>query len=504
MGKILIVESDPVASAAMEDRLVVEGHRPVIVREPERIAAIAAEEHPDLLLLSLPRTDAEGREPVAALRQQGETRSLPVLVLARTDDQRERVAILRAGADDFLALPCDLDELALRVERLMGSRAFQMPVLEGNLESYPLWELMQYLQQSQKSGELILQTEVGGGRLVIYQGRVVAARWGDLPGGEALLATLGTRRGHFRFVAGESEAPAGDEPAIQGVLMQAAWLQDELDKRLRHLPPTGAPLQLTGRALPEARLGSELVDLPIEAVFQTIAQQPGCRLFDLIGQLPMARQKIRLAVAWLAEVDVVAVIDREAPGPLPNTQELASSAMVDLAVGAFLRAARAAGFTTTSLPLLMLVEPGNRPRLIELLRRVPGFEQRAGLKQLVEQLERERGGSATFDDELGKLSLHVQFLGLETRKRVEPIVSVCAGIFLWLDTFDDPETVASIATRLEKVRGPALGVAVVSDTERRAELERALAGSDRWQVTSHPPLSLFGVFRLLQSAWSPR
>jgi two-component system alkaline phosphatase synthesis response regulator PhoP len=43
----------------------------------------------------------------------------PVVVLAEPDQARDRVAIFRAGADDYLLKPLDLDELQARIEALL-------------------------------------------------------------------------------------------------------------------------------------------------------------------------------------------------------------------------------------------------------------------------------------------------------------------------------------------------------------------------------------------------
>ena len=71
-----------------------------------------------LLDLGLPRKD--GLDVLAAMRRRGDTR--PVLVLTARDALADRVAGLDAGADDYLAKPFELAELAARL-RAMARRA---------------------------------------------------------------------------------------------------------------------------------------------------------------------------------------------------------------------------------------------------------------------------------------------------------------------------------------------------------------------------------------------
>jgi DNA-binding response OmpR family regulator len=71
-----------------------------------------------VLDLMLPRLD--GLTLLKRLRQAG--RDLPVLVLTVKSDVADRVAGLRAGADDYLAKPFAVEELLARVEALVRRR----------------------------------------------------------------------------------------------------------------------------------------------------------------------------------------------------------------------------------------------------------------------------------------------------------------------------------------------------------------------------------------------
>lgn len=64
----------------------------------------------------LPRLD--GREVLRRLREAG--RDLPVLMLTARDELPDKVAGFRAGADDYLTKPFELQELELRLEALVS------------------------------------------------------------------------------------------------------------------------------------------------------------------------------------------------------------------------------------------------------------------------------------------------------------------------------------------------------------------------------------------------
>ena len=92
-----------------------------------------------------------------------------------------------AGAFFFTA--ADSEELLIRADRLLGSNTTSPAVMQGDLANHPVWELMQYVQQAGKSGELSVRgSRVGSGRLRAIDGRVLSARFGELEGRDALLA----------------------------------------------------------------------------------------------------------------------------------------------------------------------------------------------------------------------------------------------------------------------------------------------------------------------------
>lgn len=501
MGTILVVERDPVFGAVLEDRLHVAGHRVELLRSPDGAVSLAAETAADLVIYEPPEPGDAGLELIRAFRQRPETRSLPVLVLAEGGESADRVAALRAGADDYLARPCDFEELMLRAERLVGVRAAQAPVLHGDLANHPLWELLQYIRQARKSGYLVLRGKSRSGRIQLRDGRAVAAQSEKLPAEEALLALLGLKEGRFRFVTDAAEAAVAPEREIRSIhelLLQAAWLEDETDKRRAHLPVRGTPLRSTGRPAPP--LGDELerAGLPVAEIHRLVSAEPALRLHDLMDRLPLAPQKIRLAVAWLIEHGAVAPPAERAMESFPTTSEIDSELLIDIAVGEFLKAARQAGFATSALPFLVLAEPGVWPALIELFSTVPGFRGNDDLVAFVDQLKLRRGGSVTFATGLGKLSLHAQELKGGVREQTEAIVSACAGVMVWLDDAGEAAQLRGVIERLERVKGDATGLLVVPrETARAAALELA-DGTERWRVISHAPQSLLGVLRLLQ------
>src|SRR5436305_2778671 len=409
LAKVLVVDSDSVFAAVLADRLHVAGHEVRRLSDGARVAATAQDQQVDLVVLG--ESPNVGLGVIEALRGQSATRSVPVLMISGQSSPADRVAALRAGADDYLSRPCDLEELLLRLDRLLANRTAALQVLQGDLANHPLWALLQYLGQVRKSGILRVRGESGSGMIEMREGDPVDARWQErLRGKEALLALLALEEGGFRFDPMMPGVPPSDTRALplQELLMESAWLKDEIGKRRHHLPPTGQPLQALSTTLPQIEGGFHT--LPLRRVFERALQRPGVRLFDLIADETEAPISTRLAVALLIEHGVLAPQSAETDAELQNTREISSGILFELAIEDLLESAAGAGFTSTALPYLLLVEPAVWPDLRRLFEQAPGFRQNENLRRLVEQVELRRAGSATFPGKRGKLSLHVQVL----------------------------------------------------------------------------------------------
>lgn len=75
---------------------------------------------PDLALLDLQLPGLDGLEVCKELRRDPATTRMPVFVLSLQNNPTERLLALELGADEFLPLPFDPRELALRVRNMIA------------------------------------------------------------------------------------------------------------------------------------------------------------------------------------------------------------------------------------------------------------------------------------------------------------------------------------------------------------------------------------------------
>jgi DNA-binding response OmpR family regulator len=91
----------------------------------------AAKESPHLVILDLGLPDVPGEEVARELRSGSD---VPILVLTARSDERDRIAGLELGADDYLTKPFSPRELVLRVQAIL--RRGRGPEAEGGPVSY--------------------------------------------------------------------------------------------------------------------------------------------------------------------------------------------------------------------------------------------------------------------------------------------------------------------------------------------------------------------------------
>jgi DNA-binding response OmpR family regulator len=133
MARILIAEDDPRIASTVEKALRANGYTTSVADNGELAHSLSMTGEFDLLILDMGLPEQDGFHVLQELRWRG--RTLPVLVLTgRTE--RDVVACLDAGADDYMRKPFDVDELIARVEtrlRAPGRPASSQVLKVGDL-----------------------------------------------------------------------------------------------------------------------------------------------------------------------------------------------------------------------------------------------------------------------------------------------------------------------------------------------------------------------------------
>ncbi len=503
MSKLLVVDSDAVTGILTVDQLRGDGFAVVLHDSADQVANRAVDEYADAVLVGItPASTAF--EVLAELRQDPRTEALPIMMLLGEETSAgggaekrsvNGVRALREGANRYLIRPYDPEELTLTLRRLVSTRSPGRSLLEGDLSCYPFWELLQFLHQGNKNGRLTLALRRKPADLTLRSGWLVQARYGKLRQGEAILAMLLLEEGHFRFVPASSSTTevVSRGPDVKTLLMEAAWLRDELEARKEHLPDRGAKLQPLMSVVPP--LHGPVRGLPIEEVFEQIRDRSEVTLASMIRAMEVAPQRVELSLLLLLEAGAVARVNEVATEPAV-TSEIDAGLLLDLAVDGLLKSANVGHDGT--LRLLLLAEEDSWQSLVRLFTTAPTGNGNAVWASLADQLDRRGGGSTAVRRPMGTLSVLVQLLKSSVQPRVESILPLCHGVGIWLGRDGSGSAVPRIVTRLDQGQGPNTTL-LIADAACGEERARKLASGQvkRW-ICPAAPRSLVAVLQLFE------
>lgn len=117
--RILVVDDEPRNVRLLSDLLSVRGYAVSNAASGVEALEKVARERPDLVLLDVMMPGMSGFEVCREIRQDPETRLIPVVMVTALDGKEDRVKGIEAGADDFLSKPIDQLELLARVRSLV-------------------------------------------------------------------------------------------------------------------------------------------------------------------------------------------------------------------------------------------------------------------------------------------------------------------------------------------------------------------------------------------------
>ncbi|HNA55577.1 MAG TPA: response regulator [Anaerolineales bacterium] len=117
--KILIIDDDAVARAAVEGLLASEPYETYFASNGFDGISMAVNLHPDVVLLDVMMPKMNGFEVCRSIRSMPEIAEAPIILITSLDDHESRIQGLRAGADDFVTKPYNSMELFARLQTIL-------------------------------------------------------------------------------------------------------------------------------------------------------------------------------------------------------------------------------------------------------------------------------------------------------------------------------------------------------------------------------------------------
>lgn len=111
-GHILIIDDEPQILRALKTILGANHYRISTAISGEEGIALAVSQPPDIIILDLSLPDMDGIQVCEQIR---EWSRVPIIVLSVREKEKDKVAALDAGADDYLTKPFGIEELLARI-----------------------------------------------------------------------------------------------------------------------------------------------------------------------------------------------------------------------------------------------------------------------------------------------------------------------------------------------------------------------------------------------------
>lgn len=123
---ILLVEDEEHLQEALQLNLQMEGYDVTIAGDGAKALSWVAQAHFDLIIMDVMLPEIDGISVTETIRLTN--REVPILMLSARDSSDYRITGLRKGADDYLTKPFHLEELLLRIGKLIEKNTKQKQV----------------------------------------------------------------------------------------------------------------------------------------------------------------------------------------------------------------------------------------------------------------------------------------------------------------------------------------------------------------------------------------
>ena len=119
--RILIIEDDADIAESLDYNFKREGFRTTLAESGEKGLRLAQDKNvaPNLIILDLMLPGMNGMELCRKLRREPSTEKIPIVMLTAKAAERDKIAGLEIGADDYVVKPFSIKELMARIRAVL-------------------------------------------------------------------------------------------------------------------------------------------------------------------------------------------------------------------------------------------------------------------------------------------------------------------------------------------------------------------------------------------------
>ena len=186
-ANVLLVEDEENLHETLKLNLEMEGYSVTSAYNGSEAMKIVEEEYFDLIIMDVMLPEMDGISVTENIRLKNN--DVPVLILSAKNTGQDRVLGLKKGADDYLTKPFNLEELLLRVDKLIIKNkkisdkdfAFDTYAFDGNVIDFKAQEATlkngDKVELSKKE-TMLLKLLVENKNQVITRERILQSVWG--------------------------------------------------------------------------------------------------------------------------------------------------------------------------------------------------------------------------------------------------------------------------------------------------------------------------------------
>ena len=115
---ILVVDDDPDISMMLKLMLEYKGYSVTVLSKPDETVKMLQNDVYSMVIIDMLLSGVSGIDICSRIRQNGDTADCPVLMISAHPNAKE--ICLRAGADDFISKPFDMNDILSRINSLIN------------------------------------------------------------------------------------------------------------------------------------------------------------------------------------------------------------------------------------------------------------------------------------------------------------------------------------------------------------------------------------------------
>ena len=131
---ILIVDDEEINVKLIKGMLASENYNLISAFSGQEALSMLTSINPDLILLDVMMPSIDGFETCRKIKQNRNTRIIPILMVTALSETKHRLTALESGADDFLSKPVEKTELKIRVKSLLRIKKYHDELHESYKE----------------------------------------------------------------------------------------------------------------------------------------------------------------------------------------------------------------------------------------------------------------------------------------------------------------------------------------------------------------------------------